>query len=458
MKLCLLKHSLTGMLLMAPHVFAQGVPPVIVVNPKMSTSAVVDDADDPAIWIHPTDPSKSIIIGTDKGDFPNGGLFVWNMDGTLRQRLNIDHPNNVDVRYGMRLQAGLVDIAVVSMRNDDEIRVFKIDPVSRQLSDITTAGGIPVFSEPYGICLYKRPADGAMFAIVSNNVSGNKKLWQLLLEDDGTGKVRGTKVREFGNITDVVEGLVADDELGYLYASEETVGVHKFYADPARGDTRLALFATGGGFARDREGIAIYKCNDGTGYLLVSNQGDTSVKVYPREGAPGNPHQHNLITTIKTNGAVETDGLDVTSVPTSADFPHGFLISHNSIGRNFRLYDWEDIAQTYLKKCLGSVGVDDKPVNLPTGFSLEQNYPNPFNASTNIGFQIPHGGQVIFTIYNLVGQEIRHFAATQHPAAGRYSVWWDGLDDGGRSAPTGIYFYRMGFDKHVAIRRMVLLR
>ncbi|MGH7454721.1 MAG: hypothetical protein ACRENG_25420, partial [bacterium] len=84
--------------------------------------------------------------------------------------------------------------------------------------------------------------------------------------------------------------------------------------------------------------------------------------------------------------------------------PHGFLISHNSIGRNFRLYAWEDIAQTHLKKCLGSVGVDDKPVNLPTEFA------------------------------------------------------WDGFDDRGRSAPNGIYYSRMGFDKHVAIRRMVLLR
>jgi hypothetical protein len=294
-------------------------------------------------------------------------------------------------------------------------------------------------------------------------VNNNNKLWQLRLEDDGAGKVRGTKVREVGSFTGRVEGLVADDGLGYLYAAEEELGVHKFYADPAHGDARLALFAIEDGISGEREGMAIYKCNDGTGYLLVSNQGDTTVKVYPREGAPGNPHQHNLITTIKTNGAAETDGLEVTSVRTSANFPYGFLISHNSPGKNFRLYDWDEIAQTYLKKCLGSVGVDDKPVNLPTGFVLEQNYPNPlrrsaFNALTNIGYQIPHGGEVIFTIYNLVGQEIRHFAITLHAVAGRYSVSWDGLDDGGRSAPTGIYFYRMSFDKHVAIRKMVLLR
>jgi hypothetical protein len=255
----------------------------------------------------------------------------------------------------------------------------------------------------------------------------------------------------------VVEGLVADDELGYLYAAEEKIGIHKFYADPARGDARLAFFATGDGITDDREGLGIYKCDDGTGYLLLSSQGDTTVKVYPREGAPGNPHQHNLITTIATKGAVETDGLEVTSVPTSTNFPYGFLISHNSPGKNFSLFAWEDIAQNYLKICPGAVGVDDNPASIPTEFALRQNHPNPFNASTDIRYQISHGGQVIFAIYNLIGQEIRQFAETRLQA-GNYTVRWDGLDHRGQEAPIGIYYYRLSFDHQVATRRMILLR
>lgn len=436
--------------------FAQSVPPTIIVDPKGSTSAVIDDADDPAIWIHPSQPSSSIIIGTDKGDFPNGGLFVWNLDGTQHQRLNINHPNNVDVRYGMQMQGGAVDIAVVSMRNDSEIRVYRIDPVSRMLSDITTASGIAVFAEPYGLSLYKRATDGAMFAIVSNNVGGTKSLWQLLLEDDGTGKVRGTKVREFGTITNLVEGIVADDELGYIYAAEETQGVHKFYADPARGNERLAFFATADGIGGDREGMGIYNCNGGTGYLLLSSQGDNTVKVYPREGAPGNPHQHNLITTIVTNGAEACDGLDVTNRPTTANFPHGFLISHNSPGINFRLYAWEDIAQSYLSICTNTVGVGENSENMPLEFALEQNYPNPFKLSTNIYYQTFHPGHLILSVYNLLGQEIRLLVESDQ-TAGRYSIGWDGLDRLGRPAPSGIYFYRAKLDDRVAVRRMVLL-
>jgi hypothetical protein len=49
-----------------------------VVDPVVSTSPTGGNADDPAIWIHPTDPARSVVIGTDK----DAGVYVWNMDGT----------------------------------------------------------------------------------------------------------------------------------------------------------------------------------------------------------------------------------------------------------------------------------------------------------------------------------------------------------------------------------------
>ncbi|MGH7496925.1 MAG: phytase [bacterium] len=449
-------YSFLTVLLLASSLHAQGLPNEIVVNPHRSTSPVVEDADDPAIWIHPTTPAQSLIIGTDKGNFPNGGLFVWNVDGSLHQRLNINHPNNVDVRYGMQLQSGLMDIAAVSLRDDNEIRVYKIDPVTRTLADLTTAAGIPVFSDPYGIALYKRPADGAIYAVVSSSASAHKTLWQLLLTDDGTSKVRGTRVREFAPITDLVEGLVADDALGFLYVSEEGLGVHKFYADPDRGNTRLALFATDDSITGEREGIAIYQCGDSTGYLLLSSQGDNNVKVYAREGAPGNPHQHNLLTTIVTNGATQTDGLDVTSRATRAEFPYGFLITHNSPGKNFQLYSWENIAQTHLKICSSTVGNIGEPAGIPVGFKLEQNHPNPFIAATNIRYEIIQAGYVTLTVYNLIGQEIRRLVDMPQ-AQGSHIIQWDGLDTHGRPAPDGVYFYRITFNAGEARRKMVLL-
>src|SRR5210317_39521 len=53
-----------------------------------------DAADDPAIWIHPTDPGLSTIIGTDK----RGGLAVYALDGTELQYIPAGRLNNVDLR------------------------------------------------------------------------------------------------------------------------------------------------------------------------------------------------------------------------------------------------------------------------------------------------------------------------------------------------------------------------
>src|SRR5256885_2032975 len=66
-----------------------------------------DAADDPAIWIHPTHPEQSLVLGTDK----RGGLHVYGMDGHERSVVSDGaRPNNVDVLYGFRLGGKSVDL------------------------------------------------------------------------------------------------------------------------------------------------------------------------------------------------------------------------------------------------------------------------------------------------------------------------------------------------------------
>lgn len=329
------------------------IPAKIVVESSDSTSAVKTNADDCAIWLHPADPTKSVLIGTDKGD-PDGGLFVWNLQGKQIQHIQLPKPNNVDIRCGMSLNGLAIDIAVVNIRHPQQLKVFLINPVTGTLEDITTKDGIktPELDDPYGLCLYRRPTDGAMFVIESTKSENTANLHQYRLQDDGTGKVKGTYVRAFGNnsIESIVEGLVADDELGYVYAADEHRAVRKYYADPdLHHNEQIVAFATDDGITGDREGLALYKLTDGTGYLLLSSQGDNTLKVYRREGDAGNPHKHGLVTTIKTKGSIETDGLEVTSQSAPPNFSQGLLVKHNSPGRNFIFYGWEDVAQTHLK-------------------------------------------------------------------------------------------------------------
>jgi len=453
---------------------AQTIPPTITVNSKVSTGAVKGDADDPAIWIHPTNPAKSVVIGTDKD--PSGGLYVWDMTGKQIQYVPLGRPNNVDVRYGMIVGGQSIDIAVTNSRsNPKQIKVFKIDSNDGALTDITTDGRIltPELDDPYGVCLYQRKSDGAMFVIESTQSGAKSNLHQYRLEDDGAGKVKGAYVRAFGNntIKKFVEGLVADDELGYVYASDETNAIRKYYADPARGDdNQIVAFALGDGISGDREGLAIYQCPNGAGYLLASNQSGTNVKVYRREGEGGDPHQHTLLTTIKTNGSSATDGLDVTNRPASAQFPKGFLITHNAPGKQFKLYAWEEIAQNYLSICAGpTTGVIENTTTQPQEFRLEQNFPNPFlsgakplatgggNPSTTIPFHLEKAARVRLSVINLMGQTVRILSEGEL-SAGAHAIEWDGRNQAGAIVPAGTYLLRLDNGKQAQIKKLMMVK
>src|SRR4051812_49304247 len=90
---------------------------VVTVAPvaKIQTDAVPTDgdaADDPAIWIHPADPARSLVLGTDK----KGGLHAYTLDGRERQVVSRgSRPNNVDVVYDFRLGGRKTDLAIASV-------------------------------------------------------------------------------------------------------------------------------------------------------------------------------------------------------------------------------------------------------------------------------------------------------------------------------------------------------
>ena len=63
-----------------------------------ATEPVPDDPDDPAVWLHPRDPSLNLIVGTNKVEKPNGALLVFDMKGKILQKITgLGRPNNVDI-------------------------------------------------------------------------------------------------------------------------------------------------------------------------------------------------------------------------------------------------------------------------------------------------------------------------------------------------------------------------
>ncbi|MFH0881922.1 MAG: phytase [bacterium] len=318
-----------------------------VLKPVVITQPTLHDTDDPAIWLNPDDRAQSLIIGTDKDQ--DGALYVYDLEGRIIEEKtvrNLKRPNNVDVEYGLMLSGEPVDIAVTTERYTSRIRVFSL-PEMKQVDN----GGIEVFvgdslRAPMGIALYRRPTDGAIFAIVGRKEGpSGSYLWQYLLEDDGTGNVKGTVVRKFGEYSEIkeIEAIAVDDSLGYIYYCDETIGVRKYEADPDAADAnvQLALFGTDM-FSDDNEGISIYMIDDGTGYILVSDQGANKFRIFPREGEAGNPHSHPLLKVINVS-TTESDGSDVTNAVLNDKFSKGLFVAMSD-NRTFHYYRWEDIA------------------------------------------------------------------------------------------------------------------
>ncbi len=335
-----------------PRAEAQVVPAAAaVINPEVVATVETvpvphsgDAADDPAVWVDPADPSRSVVIGTDK----KGGLAVYDLAGQQLQYLPTGEENNVDVRpaeNGMTLQGRPVVLVVAGNRTTNTIDVFELDPGTRSLRDVA-AGPIRPDLEVYGSCLYRSASTGRVHAFV-NSKDGEVEQWELA--DDGSGRVAGTRVRSFG-VGSQTEGCVADDELGDLYLGEEERGIWQFGAEPDAGTTGTLVVevSPSGPLVSNVEGLALTYGNGGTGYLIASSQGNDSYAVYRREG------EHAYVGSFRISdgspggidGAEKTDGIDVTTAALGPSFPAGLFVAQDGVnegGQNYKLVPLQDV-------------------------------------------------------------------------------------------------------------------
>ena len=113
-----------------------------------------------------------------------------------------------------------------------------------------------------------------------------------------------------------------------------------------------------------------------------------------------------------------------------------------------------------LVKLFATTAVAQHP-SMPSGMRLAQNYPNPFNPSTQIEYQIDRAAPVQLTVYNAVGQAVKHLVHEYQPA-GAHAATWNGRYADGTPAPAGTYFYTLrvedGESDSQLSRRMILVK
>ena len=94
----------------------------------------------------------------------------------------------------------------------------------------------------------------------------------------------------------------------------------------------------------------------------------------------------------------------------------------------------------------------------PRKFRLGAAFPNPFNGRSLLPAYAPEGGGTVeVAIYNMLGQRVRKIHRGRLPV-GWSNLTWDGTDDDGRSASSGVYVYQIrGVDFELA-RDVTLVR
>nr|MBN2277200.1 M6 family metalloprotease domain-containing protein [candidate division Zixibacteria bacterium] len=139
---------------------------------------------------------------------------------------------------------------------------------------------------------------------------------------------------------------------------------------------------------------------------------------------------------------------------------------YEGIDNNSSKFDGRDTVLAGILNFFGdfttALNDNEDDVLLPRNFELGQNYPNPFNPTTTISYTIRQSdshqmSNTVLTIFNLLGQEVRTLV-DQPQRPGNYQVEWDGADNNGFQAASGIYFYRLNHGNDAETKKMMLLK
>ncbi|HEY9091488.1 phytase [Parasphingorhabdus sp.] len=295
------------------------------------------DADDPALWADPRDPTRAVLFGTDKTD----GLYVHDMDGTVRQFLPDGPLNNVDLRTGFVVDGKEYVLVAATEREQFGIVTYLFDPDTFETRPYGFIATGAEFGEPYGFCTAR--IDGN-FYLIPNNKEGDILVYRL---ENGAASAAATLERSL-KVGSQPEGCVVDDKAARLYVGEENVAIWRFdLTASASNDPVMVAPVDGNRLTADVEGLTIMR-DRGTDYLVASSQGDATYPVWRIEG----DSYHYAGRFAVEGGAIDavtgTDGLDAWSGPIG-QFPEGAIAMHDTDDgdgqQNYKVVDWRKVRE-----------------------------------------------------------------------------------------------------------------
>lgn len=358
--------------------------PIAVTSPMNGTEDVADDA---CVWVHPTQPEKSVIIGINKSDEVHGGLYLFDLDGSplqATQRWAKDSNwfvsgkklNNVDSVSGFPAGTETWDLVCASNRTDRSLDVLRVRTEAGDFSNLELVGRIPIGpgfapedDAPYGVTIAEGLQTKVWSAIVSDKL-GRVAQIELQFTEDGTGSNQITGIRHDNNghpwqISEMecpIEGIVADPVHRAIYIAAEDEGIFRYQLKNGMLDidSKLVVDRIGLRLQDDIEGLTMFKRPDGTGYLLASSQGSNQYAAYLRNHEQNKPNQHvsnfQIGQTEAFDAVQSTDGIDAVFGNFGSQFPKGLFIAHDGEGvspTHYKIVPWSNV-QSVLMKALNN--------------------------------------------------------------------------------------------------------
>lgn len=312
-----------------------------------------DAADDPAIWVHPTNRGQSLIIGNDK----RGGLETYNLDGSLQQRITTSTTfwGNVDVRQDISIRGQTRDIAAVY---NGGLRLFTVDGANRRLELTTDGTGALWAPLGEGLCLYDSQVSDDLYLFL---ISRAKRIRQYRVHDgDRDGLLQVRFLREF-RMSSESEGCVVDDQRGRLYIAQEDVGLWRFNAEPtvSPNGTLIDEVQPNGHLAADVEGVTLAETGGLDGYVIASAQNIANPRhsyfvVYHR-GSNAYVGSFRIANGPNADACERTDGIATYAGNLGTTFPDGLFICQDNGNRNPSAN--QDFKLTRLDRILAALGV-----------------------------------------------------------------------------------------------------
>jgi aminopeptidase N len=131
-----------------------------------------------------------------------------------------------------------------------------------------------------------------------------------------------------------------------------------------------------------------------------------------------------------------------------------YCMNHNALRQNV-----EFILENYLDEPYNPTSAVPGEGAMPgVQAILNQNFPNPFNPVTTISYGLVAPGPVRLRVFDVSGRLIRTLVDQAEVTAGDHQAVWNGLDQSGRAAAAGVYFYNLETDGFSRTRRMTMVK